>query len=391
MTHRGEDEMRYTTAGESHGPALVTIVSDIPAGIPIAQAAIDEDLARRQRGYGRGGRMAIESDRATVLSGVRFGVTIGSPVALTIENRDWENWTDVMSAFGSPTAERAVTAPRPGHADLAGALKTGASDIRDVLERASARETAARVAAGAIAKALLAELGVAVRSYVARIGEAALEVDPEPRELDIAAIEASDVRCPDAAAAERMRAAIDAAAAAGDSLGGVVVVVATGLVPGLGSYTQADRRLDARIGAALLSIPAIRGVEIGDGFAAAARRGSQVHDAIRYHPGHGIVRPTNHAGGLEGGMTDGEPVVVRAAMKPIPTLTSALESVDLATLERVDAARERSDTCAVPAAGVIAEAELALVLATAYAEKYGGDSLAEMQAALGVYRARLPR
>lgn len=383
--------MRYTTAGESHGPALVTIVSDVPAGIPVAQAAIDTDLARRQRGYGRGGRMAIESDRANVLSGVRFGVTLGSPVALTIENRDWENWTEVMSAFGPETAERAVTAPRPGHADLAGALKTGASDIRDVLERASARETAARVAAGAIAKALLAELGVAVHSYVARIGEAALERDPDPRELDVVEVEASDVRCPDAAVAERMRAAIDAAAAAGDSLGGVVVVVATGLVPGLGSHTQADRRLDALIGAALLSIPAIRGVEIGDGFAAAARRGSQVHDAIRYEPGRGIVRPTNHAGGLEGGMTDGEPVVVRAAMKPIPTLTSALESVDLATLDRVDAARERSDTCAVPAAGVIAEAELALVLATAYAEKVGGDSLAEMQAALEAYRARLPR
>jgi chorismate synthase len=383
--------MRYTTAGESHGPALVTIVSDVPAGIPIVQAAIDEDLARRQRGYGRGGRMAIESDRATVLSGVRFGVTLGSPVALTIENRDWENWTGVMSAFGPETIERAVTAPRPGHADLAGALKTGASDIRAILERASARETAARVAAGAIAKALLAELGVTVHSYVARIGDASIDREPDPHELDLAAIEASDVRCPDAAVAERMRAAIDAAAAAGDSLGGVVVVVATGLVPGLGSYTQADRRLDARIGAALLSIPAIRGVEIGDGFAAAARRGSQVHDAIRFEPGRGIVRPTNHAGGLEGGMTDGEPVVVRAAMKPIPTLTSALESVDLATLERVDAARERSDTCAVPAAGVIAEAELALVLAVAYAEKFGGDSLTEMRAALDAYRARLPR
>jgi len=383
--------MRYTTAGESHGPALVTIVSDVPAGIPIVQADIDEDLARRQRGYGRGGRMAIESDRATVLSGVRFGLTLGSPVALTIENRDWQNWTQVMSAFGPKAAERAVRAPRPGHADLAGALKIGASDIRDVLERASARETAARVAAGAIAKALLAELGVAVHSYVARIGEAAIEVEPDPRELDVAAIESSDVRCPDAAVAERIRAAIDGAASAGDSLGGVVVVVATGLIPGLGSHTQADRRLDARIGAAMLSIPAIRGVEIGDGFAAAARRGSQVHDAIRFEPGVGIVRPTNHAGGLEGGMTNGEPVVVRAAMKPIPTLTSALESIDLATLERVDAARERSDTCAVPAAGVIAEAELALVFATAYAEKFGGDSLAEMQTALAAYRARLPR
>ena len=383
--------MRYTTAGESHGPALVAIVSDVPAGVPLSQAAIDEDLARRQRGYGRGGRMAIESDRARVLSGVRFGVTLGSPVALVIENRDWQNWSEVMSAFGATTTERSVTAPRPGHADLAGALKTGASDIRDILERASARETAARVAAGAVAKALLAELGVAVHSYVARIGAAAIAQEPDPRELDVAAIEVSDVRCPDAAIAREMRAAIDAASAAGDSLGGIVVVVATGLVPGLGSYAQADLRLDARIGSAMLSIPALRGVEIGDGFAAASLSGSRVHDPIRFEAGHGIVRRTNHAGGLEGGMTNGEPVVVRAAMKPIPTLTSALESVDLATLEPVDAARERSDVCAVPAVGVVAEAELALVLATAYAEKFGGDSLAELGAALGTYRSRLPR
>lgn len=386
-----EVEMRHTTAGESHGPALVTIVSDVPAGLSVSQAAIDEDLARRQRGYGRGGRMAIESDRASVLSGVRFGRTIGSPVALMIENRDWQNWSEVMSAFGPPTTERAVTAPRPGHADLAGALKIGTRDIRDVLERASARETAARVAAGAIAKALLTEFGVAVHSYVARIGEAAIAEEPDPRELDVAAIEASDMRCPDAAVAERMRAAIDDAAAAGDSLGGVVVVVATGVVPGLGGYAQADRRLDGRIGAAMLSIPAIRGVEIGDGFAAAALVGSQVHDPIRFESGRGIVRPTNHAGGLEGGMTNGEPVVVRVAMKPIPTLASALESTDLLTLEPVDAARERSDVCAVPAAGVIAEAELALVLATAYTEKFGGDSLGEMRAALEAYRTRPPQ
>ena len=383
--------MRYATAGESHGPALVTIVSDVPVGVPLAQAAIDADLARRQRGYGRGARMAIEFDRATVLSGVRFGRTLGSPVALMIENRDWQNWSEVMSAFGPATTERAVTAPRPGHADLAGALKTGASDIRDILERASARETASRVAAGAVAKALLAELGVNVHSYVARIGGAAIEAEPDPLELDLDAIEASDVRCPDAAAGARMRSAIDTAAAAGDSVGGVVVVVATGVVPGLGSHTQADRRLDARIGAAVLSIPAIRGVEIGDGFASAALRGSQVHDPIRFEPGCGIVRPTNHAGGLEGGMTNGEPVVVRAAMKPIPTLATPLESVDVGTLEPVLASRERSDTCAVPAAGVVAEAELAIVLATAYAEKFGGDSLAEMSDALIAYRTRLPR
>ncbi len=383
--------MRYTTAGESHGRALVAIVSDVPAGVPISVADIDRDLARRQQGYGRGGRMAIERDSAQILSGVRFGKTIGSPVALTITNRDWDQWTDVMAVAGEPVARARVTAPRPGHADLAGLFRNAAGDVRDVLERASARETAARVAAGAVAKALLAQLGVSFVSFVSRIGEAALETEPDPREIDVDAVEASDVRCPDERVAAEMRAAIDAARADGESLGGIFVVAALGVVPGLGGYAEAPQRLDARLGAAMLSIPAIKGVEFGDGFAAAARPGSLVHDPIVYEPGRGIVRPTNRAGGLEGGMTNGEPVVVRAAMKPIPTLMRPLPSVDLDTLEPVDAAKERSDVCAVPAAAVVGEAEVAMVLADAYQQAFGGRNLEEMLEAVARYRERLPR
>ncbi|MCL4079145.1 chorismate synthase [Coriobacteriia bacterium Es71-Z0120] len=383
--------MRYTTAGESHGRALVAIVSDVPAGVPVDAAAIDRDLARRQRGYGRGGRMAIERDQVQVLSGVRFGATIGSPVALVIANRDWDQWLDVMAVSGEPVDRARVTAPRPGHADLPGVLRNATHDVRDILERASARETAARVAAGAVAKALLSQLGVRVLSFVTRIGEVALPNEPDPRTIDSDSIDASDVRCPDERVSQAMRAAIDAARADGESLGGVFVVAALGVVPGLGGYAEAGQRLDARIGAAMLSIPAIKGVEIGDGFAAAARPGSQVHDPILYRKGEGIVRPTNHAGGIEGGMTNGEPVVVRAAMKPIPTLMRPLPSVDLATLEPVDAAKERSDVCAVPAAAVVAEAELALVLATAYQEAFGGRCLSDMLDALERYKARLVR
>ncbi|MBC7267002.1 MAG: chorismate synthase [Coriobacteriia bacterium] len=383
--------MRYTTAGESHGRALVAIVSDVPAGVPLDAADIDRDLARRQRGYGRGGRMAIERDAAQILSGVRFGATIGSPVALAIANRDWDQWLDVMAVSGEPVDRARVTAPRPGHADLPGVLRNRASDVRDVLERASARETAARVAAGAVAKALLTQLGVRVLSFVTRIGEAALATEPDPREIDADAVEASDVRCPDDSVAEDMRKAIDAARADGESVGGVFVVAALGVVPGLGGYVEASQRLDARLGAAVLSIPAIKGIEIGDGFAAAQRPGSLVHDPIVYEEGRGIVRPTNRAGGIEGGMTNGEPVVVRAAMKPIPTLMRPLPSIDLETLEPVDAARERSDVCAVPAAAVVAEAEVALVLATAYQEAFGGRCLSDMLEALERYKDRLPR
>ncbi len=383
--------MRYTTAGESHGRALVAIVTDVPAGVPLDVAAIDADLARRQSGYGRGGRMRIETDKAVVSSGVRFGRTLGTPVALTIANRDWDNWTEVMSAWGEPVDAARVTAPRPGHADLAGTQKTGSADVRDILERASARETAARVAAGSIARALLKELGVEVGSYVCRIGEAVMDAEPAPEDVDGTEVEASDVRCPDEGAANAMRAAIDAAREAGESLGGTFVVYATGLVPGVGGYAQADQRLDGRLGGAVLSIPAIKGVEFGDGFALGARPGSRAHDEIRYEAGSGFTRVSNHAGGLEGGMTNGQPLVLRAVMKPIPTLMQPLGSVDIDTLAPVSASTERSDVCAVPAAAVVAEAEVALVLATAYAEKFGSDALDDMRGSLERYRARIAR
>lgn len=380
--------MRYETAGESHGRALIALVTGVPAGLAIDVTAIDADLARRQRGYGRGGRQTIENDRAVILSGMRGGRSIGSPLAITIANRDWDNWTDVMSPTGELSAGARVTAVRPGHADLAGCLKTGATDARDVLERASARETAARVAAGAVAKALLRTAGAEVASYVTRIGDVEAVDPPDPASVDRAAVEESDVRCPDARAAERMRSAIDAARAAGESLGGVFVVYATGLVPGLGGYAEAAQRLDARLAGAVTSIPAIKGVEFGDGFALASRPGSEAHDEI-LHDASGFRRPTNHAGGLEGGMTNGETLVVRAAMKPIPTLMKPLRTVDLSTLEPADASRERSDVCAVPAAAVVAEAEVALVLADAYTRKFGGDCMGDLLGALAAYRERI--
>lgn len=383
--------MRYITAGESHGRALTAIVTGVIAGIPVDTAAIDADLARRQRGYGRGGRQAIETDRVTVLSGVRFGRTIGSPVALAVTNKDWDNWTDVMAVRGEKPAGIAVTQPRPGHADLAGVLKIGSDDVRDVLERASARETAARVAAGGIAKALLAAAGVTVGSFVTSIGDVRAAWDGEVSAIDPADIERSDVRCPDEDAAHRMREAIDAARADGESLGGTFVVYATGLVPGLGSYAEAASRLDAELAAAIVSIPAIKGVEFGDGFALAERVGSEAHDAILFSPGRGYMRRTNRAGGLEGGMTNGEPLIVRAAMKPIPTLMRPLPSVDISTHEPVDASRERSDVCAVPSAAVVAEAEVAFVLARAMLAKFGGDCLEDFLAALERYRERIAR
>jgi len=381
--------MRYVTAGESHGRALTTIVSSVPAGISLKAEDIDRDLYRRQRGYGRGGRMRIEADKGLILSGVRFGLTIGTPVAITVANKDWDNWTDVMSASRERTGAGRVTQPRPGHADLAGILKTDSADIRDVLERASARETAARVAAGAVAKALLAELGVSVGSYVASIGSVSLPAGGALGDADLSAAEASDVRCPDPETAQMMRDAIDVAVAAGESLGGTVVVVATGLVPGVGGYAAGDKRLDSRLAGAVMSIPAIKGVEIGDGFALAALPGSQAHDEIFHDDERGYYRKTNHAGGIEGGMTNGQPLVLTAAMKPIPTLMSPLASVDIDTHEPVDASKERSDVCAVPAAGVVAEAEVALVLAAAYMEKFGGDCITDMLAAVEAYRARV--
>lgn len=381
--------MRYVSSGESHGRALTAIVTGVPAGIPIDSAAIDTDLSRRQSGYGRGGRMAIESDRALILSGVRFGRTIGSPVTLTVANRDWDNWTDVMAPQGSPTSSARVTAPRPGHADLAGAQKIGSDDCRDILERASARETAARVAAGGVARALLHELGVTVASFVVSIGDVAMAMPADPAGVEPGVVEASEVRCPDTGVSAGMMAAIDAAQADGESLGGTFCVTASGLVPGLGTYAEAAGRLDARLAAAVMSIPAIKGVEVGEGFAAAALPGSRVHDEIAFDPERGYHRLTNRAGGLEGGMTNGEPLWLRAAMKPIPTLMRPLASVDLDTHEPVDASRERSDVCAVPAAAVVAEAEVAMVLADAYLRKFGSDSLEDISAALAAYKARI--
>lgn len=380
--------MRYTTAGESHGPGLIAIVSDVPAGIPLDRAAIDADLARRQQGYGRGGRMAIEHDRAEVLGGVRFGRTLGSPVSLLISNRDAANWGAAMDPWGSPQDSEPVTAPRPGHADLGGVQRTGAADVRDILERASARETAARVAAGAIARALLATLGVSVRSWVERIGEAGTgPLDPAQADRD--AVAASDVSCPDESVAVAMRTAIDHAREEGESLGGIIVVCAEGLVPGVGGYAEARTRLDARLAGAVMSIPAMKGVEFGDGFAVGARTGSAVHDEIVLDERGRVRRATNHSGGIDGGMTTGEPIVVRLVMKPIPTLMRPLKTIDISTGEVADAARERSDVCAVPAAAVVAEAEVALVLADAYQDLLGRASVVDMQGALAAYRERI--
>lgn len=383
--------MRYVTAGESHGRILTAVVTGVPAGIEIRANDIDLDLARRQSGYGRGGRQRIESDRVSILSGVRFARTLGTPVALAVANRDWDNWTDVMAVAGEKPDGVRETRPRPGHADLAGVQKIGSDDARDVLERASARETAARVAAGGVAKAFLAALGVEVASYVSAIGAVAMSPLGDGSAVDRDAVEASEVRCPDPEASAWMMREIDAARAEGESLGGVFVVTATGLPPGLGGYAEAGERLDARLAAAVLSIPAIKGVEIGDGFALAARRGSSAHDEILHDPERGHFRATNHAGGVEGGMTNGEPLVVRGAMKPIPTLMTPLRSVDLDTGEEVLASKERSDVCAVPAAGVVAEAEVAFVLAQAFIAKFGADSLDDIVLARDAYLARLRR
>lgn len=374
--------LRYLTAGESHGKALVTIVEGLPAGVPVRQEVLDRDLARRQSGYGRGGRMKIEQDRASILSGVRHGKTLGSPVALMIENRDWVNWTEVMSAepvaaYTDPRAEgKRRTRPRPGHADVVGALKYGHEDLRNVLERASARETAMRVAAGSLARQLLTPFGIAVTGYVRSIG--AVEAVIAGDDIAVSA-EESEVRCPDPEASRRMMAAIDEAKAAGDSLGGVVEVIATGLPPGLGSHVHYDRKLDSGVAAALLSIQAAKGVEFGPAFENARLPGSQVHDAIEWSPMNGYTRASNRAGGLEGGMSTGMPLVARVAFKPIATLYKPLRTVEIDTHAEGQADIERSDACAVPAAAVIAECVMAFELARAMVEKFGGDSLTEMQ------------
>ncbi|HYG57749.1 MAG TPA: chorismate synthase [Symbiobacteriaceae bacterium] len=388
--------LRYLTAGESHGPGLITVVEGMPAGVPVSLDAINQDLARRQSGYGRGGRMKIEKDRVQVLSGIRHGLTLGSPVALMVENRDWVNWTEVMSAepvaaYSDVRAPQKVrTCPRPGHADLVGALKYDHQDLRNVLERASARETTMRVAAGALAKQLLAPFGITVAGHVRSIGPVAA---PEGAPLTAAEIreraEASEVRCVDPEASAAMIAAIDGAKRDGDSLGGVVEVVAAGLPPGLGSHVHWDRKLDGALGAALLSIQAAKGVEIGDAFAGAAMRGSQVHDEIGWAGDRGYYRLSNRAGGLEGGMTTGMNLVARVAFKPIATLYKPLRTVEIDTHAESQADIERSDACAIPAAAVIAECATAFVLAQFLAEKLGGDSLAEMQAHYGAYLKRV--
>lgn len=385
--------MHYITAGESHGPLLTTIVSGVPAGLKISENQINIDLARRQSGYGRGGRQDIEKDRVEITSGLRFGRTLGTPIALQITNNDWANWEDAMSLMGKAPSDLVTeVTPRPGHADLVGALKTNSEDCRDILERASARETAARVAAAGIAREFLAELGVEVFSYVNRIGSVVFEEEepmmaaPDYKPLDI---ETSEVRCPDERTTELMKQAIDEAREAGESLGGTFRVIVTGLVPGLGSYAESKERLTSLLGGALFSIPAIKGLEFGIGFEAAELPGSQVHDPITHSKKDGFSRSSNNAGGLEGGMTTGMPLIVTLAMKPIPTLRNPLKTVNMNTLEEEDASKERSDVCAVPACAVVAESEVAFVLAQAYLKKFGADNMTDIKASIKAYKQRL--
>ncbi len=385
--------LRFTTAGESHGRALVAIVEGLPAGVPVHVDQINRELKRRQWGYGRGGRMKIEQDEVQILSGVRHGLTLGSPLCLMIENKDWANWTEVMASEErdlEPEKSRRVKRPRPGHADLAGGLKFGARDLRNVLERASARETAARVACGALAKLLLSQFGAEIRSHVIQLGgipEKPLEVSWE----GIRAIqEDAPLRCADSHAQQSMIELIDKKRHEGDTLGGIFEVVAHGLVPGLGSHTSWDAKLDGRLAQAVMSIPAVKGVAIGAAVEASSLPGSEVHDEIAYNAEtKGFIRATNRAGGLEGGITNGEELRIRGHLKPISTLRRPLRSVDIDTKQEEAAAFERSDITVVPAAGVIGEAMVALVLASAMSEKFGGDSLGEMKRNFEGYREQL--
>ena len=376
--------LRFLTSGESHGKGLTGTIEGIPANLSLAASDIDQELSRRQGGFGRGGRMKIESDRAEIISGVRWGKTIGSPITLFIENRDYANWSEGMSSLAkSQGSIPPVTKARPGHADLAGAIKYDQRDIRNILERSSARETASRVALGAVAKRFLSEFGITIGSYVVRIGDATSASerdtgDPVSLLSLFRKAELSPVRCPDDEGSKRMIEAIEQAGSEGTTLGGVFEIFATGVPPGLGSHAHWDRRIEGLLAQAVMCVQAIKGVEIGDGFTMAGLSGSQVMDEIFYVPSH-FSRKTNHAGGIEGGMTNGMPVLVRAAMKPIPTLRKPLRSVDIATKEAVEAAYERSDVCAVPAASVVGEAMAALVLADSLLEKFGGDSMEEVQ------------
>jgi chorismate synthase len=382
--------LKLVTAGESHGPGLTTIVEGLPAGLELDQEAIDRDMARRQLGHGRGGRMKIERDHANVTAGVRHGRTLGGPIALQVPNRDFANWEERMNPWPVEAEVPEVHLPRPGHADLVGVQKFRFDDVRNVLERASARETAARVAGGALCKAFLAAVGVQVLSHVVQIGD----VHAAPRDTaltpeDFAAVDDDPVRSLDPEASRAMVQHINVQRKANESIGGVFEVIAFGLVPGLGSHVSWEERLDGRIGGALCSIQAAKGVAFGDGFALPGAPGSQSHDEIFYTDERGYFRETNHAGGLEGGMTTGLPLIARVAMKPIPTLTKPLRSVDIATHEPAQALRERTDSCVVPAAGVVGEAMLAYVLAGAYRDKFGGDHIDDVREAVDRYRERI--
>jgi chorismate synthase len=382
--------LRLITAGESHGPGLTCIVEGLPAGLALRPEDLNEDMARRQLGHGRGGRMKIERDAAEVTGGVRHGRTLGGPIALQVANRDYANWEERMNPWPVPDGVAEVHLPRPGHADLIGTQKYKQTDVRNILERASARETAARVAGGALCKAFLRELGVSVRSHVIQI--ASVHAPAPDRALakeDFEEVDSSPVRCLDAAATKAMVREIDRLRRANESLGGVFEVLAFGLLPGLGSHVSWEERLDGRLAMAICSIQAVKGASIGDGFAIAGLPGSEAHDEIFFSEEHGYFRETNRAGGLEGGMTTGEPLIVRGAMKPLPTLTKPLRSVDTATHEPAQALRERTDSCTVPAAGVVGEAMIAFVLAEAYRSKFGGDHIDDVLEAVRAYEDRI--
>jgi chorismate synthase len=382
--------LRLITAGESHGPGLTCIVEGMPAGLELNQDTLNRDMARRQLGHGRGGRMKIERDRAEVTAGVRHGTTLGGPIALQIQNRDYANWEERMNPWPVEAEIAEVHLPRPGHADLVGTQKYKHDDVRNVLERASARETAARVAGGALARTFLRALGVEVRSHVVQIGSVHAPARAGALAVaDFDGVDADPVRCLDREASRAMVAHINVQRKANESLGGVFEVVAFGLVPGLGSHVSWEERLDGRLAGALCSIQAIKGVGLGEGFDLAGTPGSAAHDELFYDEGRGFYRTTNHAGGLEGGMTNGEPLVARAAMKPLPTLTKPLRSVDIATKAPAQALRERTDSCTVPAAGVVGEAMVAFVLADAYRAKFGGDHVDDVRGAVAAYRERI--
>jgi chorismate synthase len=382
--------LRFITAGESHGPGLTCLVEGLPAGLVLDEATMNRDMARRQLGHGRGGRMKIERDRAEVTAGVRHGVTMGGPIALQIANRDYANWEERMNPWPVEAEIPEVHLPRPGHADLVGTQKYNLTDVRNVLERASARETAARVAGGALARTFLAALGVEIRSHVVQIGSVSAPLRSEALVVaDFDGVDDDPVRCLDRDSSRAMVGHINVQRKANESLGGVFEVVAFGLVPGLGSHISWEERLDGRLAGALCSIQAIKGVGLGEGFDLAGKPGSEAHDELFYDEQRGYFRESNHAGGLEGGMTNGEPLVARAAMKPLPTLTKPLRSVDIATKEPAQALRERTDSCTVPAAGVVGEAMVAFVLADAYRTKFGGDHMDDVLAAVQAYRERI--